>query len=134
MHMLETVHIESDHNHIDSRFPVQYVVRPQSKEYPDFRGYAGRVAGGIFRPGEEVMVLPSGFTSKIKTIELGGKLLEEAFAPMSVTMTLEDEIDISRGDVIAKPNNHPNSEQDIDFRQVCEFLILRCNVHVGGPL
>lgn len=115
MHMLETVHIESDHNHIDSRFPVQYVIRPQSKEYPDFRGYAGRVAGGIFRPGEEVIVLPSGFTSKIKTIELGGQLLEEAFAPMSVTMTLEDEIDISRGDVIAKPNNHPHSEQDIDL-------------------
>ena len=115
MHMLETAHIESDHNHIDSRFPVQYVIRPQSKEYPDFRGYAGRVAGGIFRPGEEVIVLPSGFTSKIKTIELGGQLLEEAFAPMSVTMTLEDEIDISRGDVIAKPNNHPHSEQDIDL-------------------
>ena len=108
-------HIESDYNHIDSRFPVQYVIRPQSKEYPDFRGYAGRVAGGIFRPGEEVLVLPSGFTSKIKSIELGGQPLEEAFAPMSVTMTLEDEIDISRGDIIAKPNNHPQSEQDIDL-------------------
>src|SRR5688572_13920015 len=115
LHMLETAHIESDYNHIDSRFPVQYVIRPQSKEFPDFRGYAGRVAGGIFRPGEEVMVLPSGFTSRIKTIELGGQLLEEAFAPMSVTITLEDEIDISRGDVIAKPNNHPHSEQDIDL-------------------
>lgn len=115
MHMLETVHIESDYNHIDSRFPVQYVVRPHSKEYHDFRGYAGRVAGGIFRPGDDIVVLPSGFNSKIKTIEFGGKQLEEAFAPMSVTMTLEDEIDISRGDIIAKPNNHPQSEQDLDL-------------------
>jgi sulfate adenylyltransferase subunit 1 len=115
MHMLETVHIESDYNHIDSRFPVQGVVRPQSKEYHDFRGYAGRIAGGIFRPGDEILILPSGFNSKIKSIELGGKKLEEAFAPMSVTMTLEDEIDISRGDIIAKPNNHPQSEQDLDL-------------------
>lgn len=115
LHMLETVHIESDHNHIDSRFPVQYVVRPQTKEHQDFRGYAGRIAGGIFRPGDEVTVLPSGFTSKIKTIELGGAQLSEAFAPMSVTMTLEDEIDISRGDVIAKPNNQPQADQDIDL-------------------
>jgi sulfate adenylyltransferase subunit 1 len=114
LHMLETVHIESDHNHIDSRFPVQYVVRPQTKEHQDFRGYAGRVAGGIFRPGDDVVVMPSGFTSKIKAIELGGEQLAEAFAPMSVTMTLEDEIDISRGDIIAKPNNHPQSEQDVD--------------------
>jgi sulfate adenylyltransferase subunit 1 len=112
--MLENVHIESDYNHIDSRFPVQYVVRPMSNEYHDFRGYAGRVAGGIFRPGDEVLVLPSGFTSKIKTIQLGDTVLEEAFAPMSITMTLEDEIDISRGDIIAKPNNHPESEQDVD--------------------
>src|SRR6188768_226170 len=115
LHMLETVHIESDYNHIDSRFPVQYVVRPQSKEYHDFRGYAGRVAGGIFRPGDEVLVLASGFTSKIKTIGYGDVNVDEAFAPMSVTMTLEDEIDISRGDIIAKPNNHPQSEQDVDL-------------------
>lgn len=115
LHMLETVHIESDYNHIDSRFPVQYVVRPHSKEYHDFRGYAGRIAGGIFRPGDDVVVMPSGFTSKIKTIQLGSEKIEEAFAPMSVTMTLEDEIDISRGDIIAKPNNHPQSEQDIDL-------------------
>lgn len=114
LHMLETVHIESDYNHIDGRFPVQYVVRPHSKEYHDFRGYAGRVAGGIFRPGDDVVVLPSGFNSKIKTIEFGNEKLEEAFAPMSVTITLEDEIDISRGDLIAKPNNQPALEQDID--------------------
>lgn len=115
IHMLETVHIESDYNHIDSRFPVQYVIRPHSKEYHDFRGYAGRIAGGIFRPGDEVLVLPSGFSSKVKALHFGEQLLEEAFAPMSVTMTLEDEIDISRGDIIAKPNNHPHSDQDIDL-------------------
>lgn len=115
MHMLETVHIESDCNHIDSRFPVQYVVRPQSKEYHDYRGYAGRIAGGIFRPGDDVVVLPSGFNSKIKSINFGTEKIKEAFAPMSVTMTLEDEIDISRGDIIAKPNNQPTSEQDIDL-------------------
>jgi sulfate adenylyltransferase subunit 1 len=114
MHMLETVHIESDYNHIDSRFPVQYVVRPQSKEYHDYRGYAGRIAGGIFRPGDDVLVLPSGFNSKIKSINFGEEKIKEAFAPMSVTITLEDEIDISRGDIIAKPNNQPESAQDID--------------------
>ena len=115
LHMLETVHIESDYNHIDSRFPVQYVVRPQTREHQDFRGYAGRVAGGIFRPGEEVLVLPSGFTSRIKTIEFGEEKVLEAFAPMSVTITLEDEIDISRGDIIAKPTNRPQSNQDIEL-------------------
>lgn len=115
LHMLETVHIESDYNHIDSRFPVQYVVRPQTLEHPDFRGYAGRVAGGIFRPGDEILVLPSGFISRIKTIEFGEEKLMEAFAPMSVTITLEDEIDISRGDVIAKPNNRPENNQDIEL-------------------
>lgn len=115
IHMLETVHIESDYNHIDSRFPVQYVVRPQSNEHHDFRGYAGRIAGGIFRPGDEVLVLPSGFSSRIKAIQFGEQILEEAFAPMSVTMTLEDDIDISRGDILAKPNNHPQTEQDIDL-------------------
>jgi sulfate adenylyltransferase subunit 1 len=115
MHMLETVHIESDHNLIDSRFPVQYVIRPQTTGHQDFRGYGGRVAGGIFRPGDEVIVLPSGFTSRIKSIELNGELLHEAFAPMSVTMTLEDELDISRGNIIAKPNNQPQLEQDIDL-------------------
>ena len=115
LHMLETVHIESDYNHIDSRFPVQYVVRPQTREHQDFRGYAGRVAGGIFRVGEEILVLPSGFTSKIKTIEFGTEQLKEAFAPMSVTITLEDEIDISRGNIIAKPTNQPESNQDIEL-------------------
>lgn len=118
LHLLETVHIESDQNHIDSRFPVQYVVRPQSKDHHDFRGYAGRVGGGIFRPGDEVLVLPSGFQSRIKDIFSGTEKIEEAFAPMSVLLTLEDEIDISRGDIIAKPNNHPLSEQDVEL-MVC---------------
>ncbi len=115
MHMLETVHIESDYNHIDGRFPVQYVVRPHSKEFHDFRGYAGRIAGGIFRPGEEVVVLPSGFQSRIRDVYFGEEKLDEAFAPMSVTITLEDEIDISRGDIIAKVNNQPHTDQDIDL-------------------
>jgi sulfate adenylyltransferase subunit 1 len=115
LHMLETVHIESDQNHIDSRLAVQYVIRPQTKEHQDFRGYAGRVSGGIFRPGDDVTVFPSGFSTKVKTIELGGEQLEEAFAPMAITMTLEDEIDIGRGDLIAKPNNHPSINQDIDL-------------------
>lgn len=118
LHILENVHIESDHNHIDARFPVQYVIRPQTKEDQDFRGYAGRVAGGIFRPGDEVEVLPSGFRSKIKSIHAGEKIVHEAFAPMSVTLTLADEIDIGRGDVIAKPGNKPEPKQDLEM-MVC---------------
>ena len=118
LHLLENVHIGSDHNHVDCRFPVQYVVRPQSKEYPDYRGYAGRIAGGVFKPGDEVMVLPSGFTSKIKSIDTMDGSVAEAFAPMSVCMTLEDEIDISRGDMIVRENNSPKAEQDLDI-MVC---------------
>ena len=118
LHLLENVHIGSDHNHIDCRFPVQYVVRPQSKEYPDYRGYAGRVAGGVFKPGDEVMVLPSGFTSKIKSIDTMDGSVAEAFAPMSICITLEDEIDISRGDMIVRKNNSPIAEQDLDL-MVC---------------
>lgn len=118
MHLLETIHIASDQNLIDCRFPVQYVIRPQSTEFHDFRGYGGRIAGGVFKPGDEVTVLPSGFSSKIKSIELEGKNIEEAYAPMSVTMTLEDEIDISRGDMIVRENNQPEVGQDIDL-MVC---------------
>lgn len=114
LHTLETVHIGSDHNHIDCRFPVQYVIRPQSADFPDYRGFAGRVAGGVFKKGDDVMVLPSGFTSKIKSIDTMAGEIEEAFAPMSVTIRLEDEIDISRGDMIVRPNNSPDSEQDIE--------------------
>lgn len=118
LHMLENVHIESDYNHIDARFPVQYVIRPQIHDYKDFRGYAGRVAGGILRTGDEVMILPAGFTSRIASIRLGDREIEEAFAPMSVVITLTDELDISRGDMICKPNNQPRVEQEVDM-MVC---------------
>ncbi|MBI1287873.1 MAG: sulfate adenylyltransferase subunit CysN [Flavobacteriales bacterium] len=114
MHILENVHIGSDQNHIDPRFPVQYVVRPMTTEYHDYRGYAGRVAGGVFRAGEEISVLPSGFTSKIKSIDTMNGPVKEAFPPMSVTMTLEDDIDISRGDMIVKVNNQPEAKQEFD--------------------
>ncbi|MCB0401003.1 MAG: sulfate adenylyltransferase subunit CysN [Flavobacteriales bacterium] len=114
MYLLENIHIGSDYNHIDCRFPVQYVIRPQSDEYHDYRGYAGRIAGGVFKPGDEVMVLPSGLTSKVKSIDTMAGSLEEAFAPMSVTLTLEDDIDISRGDMIVRENNKPEVEQDVD--------------------
>jgi sulfate adenylyltransferase subunit 1 len=114
LHTLEHLHISSDINKIDARFPVQTVLRPQSKEFIDYRGYAGRVASGIFRPGDEITVLPSGFNSKIKSIDTMEKELEEAFAPMSVSITLEDDIDVSRGDMIVKRNNSPEPLQEFD--------------------
>lgn len=114
LHTLENVHIASDLNHIDCRFPVQYVIRPQSNEFPDYRGFAGRVAGGVFKKGDDVLVLPSGFTSKIAAIDTMDGEIDEAFAPMSVTIRLEDEIDISRGDMIVRPNNAPESTQDVE--------------------
>ena len=118
LYKLENVHISSDHNHIDCRFPVQYVIRPQKDEFHDYRGYAGRIAGGIFKKGDEVMVLPSGFTSKIKSIVTLDGEIDEAYAPMSVSITLEDEIDISRGDMIVRENNSPESEQSLEL-MVC---------------
>ncbi len=118
LYELETVHIASDYNHIDCRFPVQYVIRPQSLEYPDYRGYAGRIAGGVFKPGDRVMALPSGFTSVIKSIDTFEGPVEEAFAPMSVTIRLEDEIDISRGDMIVRENNVPEASQDLEVMVV----------------
>ncbi|XWN37452.1 MAG: sulfate adenylyltransferase subunit CysN [Balneola sp.] len=118
LYTLENVQINSDYNHVDSRFPVQWVIRPQSEKYPDYRGYSGRIEGGVFKSGDEIMALPSGFTSKIKSIHNFEEEIEEAFPPMSVSMTLEDEIDISRGDMICKPQNQPNSGQDIDL-MVC---------------
>ena len=114
LNTLENVHIGSDWNHEDARFPVQYVIRPHTDEYHDYRGYAGRIAGGIFKPGDEIVALPSGLTSKIKSIATLDGALEEAFAPMSVSITLEDEIDISRGDMIVKKENPPESTQDVD--------------------
>ncbi|WP_299521443.1 GTP-binding protein [Winogradskyella sp.] len=115
LHTLETMHISSDINKVDARFPVQTVIRPQSDDdNRDYRGYAGRVEGGIFRPGDEITVMPSGFTSKIKTIDNYTGELKEAFAPMSVSITLEDDIDIGRGDMIVRSNNKPRATQDIE--------------------
>ncbi len=111
---LEEVHIASDRNLIDARFPVQYVIRPMSSEGLDYRGYAGVVSGGVFKPGDEVVVLPSGFSSTIKAIDGPQGPVEEAFSPMSVTIRLDDEIDISRGDMICRPKNQPTVGQDID--------------------
>ncbi len=116
--LLETVHIAGDVNHSDPRFPVQYVVRPYSDEFHDYRGYAGRIAGGVFRPGDAVTVLPSGFESRVKSVETADGPLREAFAPESVTLTLEDEIDISRGDMIVQPGSLPTVSQDLDV-MVC---------------
>ncbi len=118
LYTLENVQVDSDYNHVDSRFPVQWVTRPQSTEYPDYRGYAGQVAGGVFKPGDEIIALPSGFTSKIDQIQTFEQDEQEAFSPMSITMTLEDDIDISRGDMIAKPDNQPTVGQDIEM-MVC---------------
>ncbi|MFD2822506.1 sulfate adenylyltransferase subunit 1 [Lacinutrix iliipiscaria] len=114
LHTLETMHISSDINKVDARFPVQTVLRPQREGFIDYRGYAGRVASGIFRKGDEVTVMPSGFTSKIKSIDTLEQTLEEAYAPMSVSITLEDDIDISRGDMIVRSNNKPEASQDLE--------------------
>jgi bifunctional enzyme CysN/CysC len=114
LHHLEEVHIASDRNLIDARFPVQYVLRPYSDEFHDYRGFAGRVAGGVLKPGDQVVVLPSGFTSTIAAIETMDGPVAEAFPPMSVTVRLTDDIDISRGDMLCRPNNQPHAEQDIE--------------------
>jgi len=120
LYYLENVHIGSDHNFIDARFPVQYVVRPNTDEYHDYRGYAGRVAGGVFKPGDDVMLLPSGFTSKIKTINTFEGPIQEAYPPMSVTLLLEDDLDLSRGDMIVRENNKPETGQDLEV-MICWF-------------
>jgi bifunctional enzyme CysN/CysC len=114
LHHLEHVHIASDRNLVDVRFPVQYVIRPQSTTVTDYRGYAGQVASGVLKPGDEVMVLPSGFTSRIAAIDTADGPVAEAYPPMSVTVRLEDEIDISRGDLICRPHNAPAVTQDIE--------------------
>ncbi|MEM6628619.1 MAG: sulfate adenylyltransferase subunit CysN [Bacteroidota bacterium] len=115
LYTLENVHISHDYNFVDVRFPVQYVIRPQSDTHRDYRGYAGRVAGGVLKPGDEVVVLPSGFPTRIKAIDSMHGPLTEAFPPMSVTIRLEDEIDISRGDMIVKPQNRPTVSQDLEL-------------------
>jgi sulfate adenylyltransferase subunit 1 len=114
-YLLENIEIAHDQDLEDARFPVQYVIRPISKEFHDYRGYAGRVAGGIFKKGDEIVVLPSGKTSKILGIDIADTEMDKAFPPMSVTLRLEDDIDISRGDMIVKPGNMPLVSQDIEI-------------------
>ena len=114
MHHLENVHVASDRDLVDVRFPVQYVVRPKSDEFHDYRGYAGRLAGGVMKPGDEVLILPSGFTSTIAGIDVFETEVDEAFPPMSVTVRLADDLDVSRGDMICRPQNAPTPSQDID--------------------
>jgi len=118
LYLLETVHISSDLNFVDGRFPVQYVIRPQSEEFHDYRGYAGRIASGIFRKGDVVKVFPAGLTSTIHSINTMKGELESAFAPMSVSFQLTDDIDISRGDMITLNNKEPEIGQDIEL-MVC---------------
>ncbi len=120
LYTLETVYIGSDYNHVDPRFPVQTVIRPNSNAHHDFRGFAGRIAGGVFKPGDEVIALPSGYRSHIKSIHGPDGDLAEAFAPMSVAITLADEIDLSRGDLLAKVNNQPEVNQTVEA-MICWF-------------
>jgi bifunctional enzyme CysN/CysC len=114
LHHLENVHVASDRNLVDVRFPVQYVVRPQSSAHTDYRGYAGTVSGGVMKPGDEVMVLPSGFRTRIEAIDTADGPVQEAFPPMAVTVRLADELDVSRGDMICRPHNAPRSAQDVE--------------------
>jgi bifunctional enzyme CysN/CysC len=130
LHHLEHVHIASDRNLVDVRFPVQYVIRPQSTVVTDYRGYAGQVASGVLKPGDDVMVLPSGMTSKIAAIDTADGPVDEAFPPMSVTVRLTDEIDISRGDMICRPHNAPAVAQDIEA-MVC-WMDETAPLRVGG--
>lgn len=120
MYYLENVHIGSDYNLIDCRFPVQYVVRPNTEEFHDYRGYAGRIAGGIFKKGDKVLLHPSGLTSTIKAINTYDGEIEQAFPPMSVTLLLEDDVDCSRGDMIVREGNQADVQQDIDL-MICWF-------------
>ncbi len=120
LYYLENVHIGSDHNLIDCRFPIQYVIRPYNDDYHDYRGYAGKIAGGTLKKGDTVMLLPSGFTTKITKIDTYDGELQEAFPPMSVTVLLEDDYDLSRGDMIVRENNHPEVEQELEL-MICWF-------------
>lgn len=126
LYHLENVYVGGDENHVQARFPVQWVIRPQSDKFHDFRGFAGRVAGGIFKPGDAVSVMPSGFSTTIKEIHQDEITLDEAFAPQSVTITLNDEIDISRGDMLVKDNNPPKQGQDIEA-MICWFSNFNLN-------
>ncbi len=116
LYLLENIHIASDENLIDCRFPVQYVIRPRDDKFHDYRGYAGKIESGIFKPGDEIKILPSGFITKIKSIEgQNNKKIDEAFPPMSVSIQLEDDLDISRGDMLVRENNLPLISKDIDL-------------------
>ena len=108
------MHVASDRNLIDARFPVQWVVRPMTDEHHDYRGYAGEVASGVLRAGDEVVVLPSGAETRIAGIDTFEGELEEAYPPLSVTLRLEDDIDVSRGDMICRPENRPTEAREID--------------------
>lgn len=120
LYTLENVHIGSDHNFIDARFPVQYVIRPNTDEFHDYRGYGGRIAGGIMKKGDKVMLLPSGFTSTIAKIDTHDGEVQEAYPPMSVTVLLNDDYDLSRGDMIVRENNRPEVSQDLEI-MICWF-------------
>jgi bifunctional enzyme CysN/CysC len=130
LHHLEHVHIASDRNLVDVRFPVQHVIRPQSTVVTDYRGYAGQIASGILKPGDEVMILPSGFTTRITGIDTADGPLSEAFPPMSVTIRLADDLDIARGDLICRPHNTPTPAQNIDA-MLCWMDETR-PLHIGG--
>lgn len=115
LHLLETIQITTDRNYTDKRLPVQYVIRPQKDEFHDFRGYAGRIAGGVFQKGDKVAVMPSGKESTVKSITVFNGELQEAFPPLAVAIELEDDIDISRGDMIVDVTNKPNCTQEMDL-------------------
>jgi len=135
LHHLEEVHIASDRNLIDARFPVQYVIRPQdqsSHALHDYRGYAGTVAGGVLKPGDEVVVLPSGLTTTIAAIDTADGPVAEAFAAMAVTVRLADDLDVSRGDMICRVRNRPHVGQDVDA-MVC-WLTAESGLRPGAKL
>jgi sulfate adenylyltransferase subunit 1 len=114
LHELENIHISSDNNHVDSRFPVQYVIRPHKKGFEDYRGYTGKIESGVFKVGDKIKVLPSGFLSTITKIAIGDKDVKEAYTPMSISLTIKDDLDISRGDMIVKEKNLPKISHEID--------------------
>jgi len=135
LHHLEEVHIASDRNLIDARFPVQYVVRPQDQvnhDLHDYRGYAGTIAGGVLKPGDEVVVLPSGLTTTIAAIDTAAGPVDEAFAPMAVTVRLADDVDVSRGDMLCRVRNRPHVGQDLEA-MVC-WLTQDTDLRAGAKL
>jgi sulfate adenylyltransferase subunit 1 len=114
LHHLETVEVSQDVNYTDARFPVQYVIRPQVDELHDYRGYAGKIISGVYRKGDKVTIQPSGIETTLKAIEIGGKEVDEAYAPQSVVMHLQDDVDVSRGDMIALRDNQPIVDQEFE--------------------